>query len=56
MHTNEHGFKQAPLEVLTKEQYEEMLAGVRPITQITDDEEIDMVDSLECAGGSCPAK
>lgn len=56
MHTTKHGFKQAPLEPLTQGAYEEMLENVTPITQITDDQEIDMLDSLECDGGSCPAK
>jgi hypothetical protein len=56
MHATKHGFKQAPLEPLTQGAYEEMLENVTPITEITDDQEIDMVDSLECAGGSCPAK
>lgn len=33
-----------------------MSKKVTPITSIIDEEEIDMVDNLECAGGSCPAK
>jgi hypothetical protein len=56
MHTLDHGFKQAPLETLTQEEYLDMVEKVTPITSIVDEEEIDMVDSLECAGGSCPAK
>ena len=56
MHATDHGFKQAPLEVLTEEEYLDMSKKVTPITSIIDEEEIDMVDNLECAGGSCPAK
>ena len=56
MHTLDHGFKQAPLEVLTKEEYTRMQGDVSPIVSIIDEKEIDMADNLECAGGSCPAK
>jgi hypothetical protein len=56
MHAMDHGFKQAPLEKIDQEAYERLCDKVTPITEITDDQEIDMVDSLECAGGSCPAK
>jgi len=57
MHAMDHGFRQAPLEKITPEQYGELMEKVQPITQIIDDHEIDMVDdSLECAGGSCPVK
>jgi len=56
MHAMDHGFRQAPLEKITPTQYMELMEVVKPITQITDDREIDMVDSLECQGGSCPVK
>lgn len=56
MHSLDHGFKQAPLERLTDVEYHLLQAKVRPITQITDDQEIDMVDSLECEGGHCPVR
>ena len=56
MHVLDHGFKQTPLETITEAEYHEMISVTQPITHITDDEEIDMVDNLECAGGSCPAK
>jgi ribonucleotide reductase alpha subunit len=52
---NEHGFKQAPLEEITKEQYEEYAARVQPITS-GDVNESDMLDSFECVGGVCPIK
>ncbi len=56
MHAKDHGFRQAPLEKITPEQYGELMEKVQPITQITDDHEIDLVDSLECASGLCPVK
>jgi hypothetical protein len=56
MHVLDHGFKQTPLETITKDEYNRMVDATLPITQITDEQEIDMVDNLECAGGSCPAK
>ena len=52
---NEHGFDQAPLESITKEQYEEMSAKVKPITNCNIEEE-DIKDSFECVGGMCPIK
>lgn len=51
-----HGFAQAPLEKITREQYEAMKASVTPITQLVDESEMNLVDSLECAGGHCPIK
>jgi adenosylcobalamin-dependent ribonucleoside-triphosphate reductase len=56
MHAMDHGFKQAPLEKIDYMTYERMCDKVTPITEITDDHEIDLADNLECAGGSCPAK
>lgn len=56
MHELDHGFTQAPLECLTRDQYHEMSDGVKPITEITDTQEIEMVDSLECESGHCPVR
>jgi hypothetical protein len=51
---SEHGFKQAPLEEITKEQYDEMVKNTTPITSITS---LDIgLDDAECAGGMCPVK
>jgi adenosylcobalamin-dependent ribonucleoside-triphosphate reductase len=51
---NEHGFKQAPLEEISKEQYDEMVANTRTITAI---EAIDLgLDDNECATGACPIR
>ena len=51
-----HGFVQAPLEKISKDEYAEMVASVTPIKSIQDDEQRDLESSLECAGGSCPIK
>ena len=51
---NEHGFKQAPLEEITKEQYDDLVAKTRLITSI-DSLDIGLDDS-ECASGACPIR
>lgn len=51
---NEHGFDQAPLEEITEEQYNEMVANTKTITSF--DAFIDFDDSLECEGGVCPIR
>lgn len=52
---NDHGFKQAPLEEITKEQYETYVINTKPIEsgEISED---DVLDSFECIGGVCPIK
>lgn len=52
---SEHGFAQAPLEEITKEQYEDYVSKTIPIVsgEIKED---DMLDSFECVGGVCPIK
>jgi ribonucleotide reductase alpha subunit len=51
---NEHGFKQAPLEEITKEQYDELVAKTRLITAISS---LDIgLDDNECATGACPIR
>lgn len=52
---NEHGFTQAPLQEITKEEYEEYSKLVTPITSGNISED-DMLDSFECVGGVCPVK
>jgi ribonucleoside-triphosphate reductase len=51
---SEHGFKQAPLEEITEEQYNEMVANTRTITAI--DEANIGLDDAECASGACPIR
>ena len=51
---NEHGFKQAPLEEITKEQYDDLVAKTRLITAISS---LDIgLDDNECASGACPIR
>ena len=51
----DHGFKQAPYETISREQYEEMMKTFIPINSI-DDSNVDDFKVDECAGGSCPVK
>lgn len=51
---SEHGFKQAPKEAITKEQYERFSAKVKPINiDVIGDGEL---ESQECASGACPIR
>jgi len=52
---SEHGFKQAPKETISREQYEKLSSKIKPINDdnVGDGE---LGDSLECAGGACPIK
>ena len=52
---NDHGFDQAPMEEITKEQYLEMSAKVKPITSLS---QINMedIDIADCDGGACPVR
>ena len=51
-----HGFIQAPLEEITKEQYDEMIKKIKPISEINEIDEKGILDSFECEGGVCPVK
>jgi len=49
-----HGFKQAPYETITREQYEKDIANITPITSVTlDDNSFELID---CGTGACPIK
>jgi len=50
---NEHGFKQAPLEEITKEVYDALVASTRLITKV---EDASFEGDLECSSGHCPIK
>lgn len=50
-----HGFRQAPYETITKEQYQEMVKTTRPITAI-EVQEADVDLGADCASGACPIK
>lgn len=52
----DHGFKQAPKEAITKEQYEKLSAKIKPI-DIEKAQFFDVdVDGVECRSGVCKAK
>ena len=51
---SEHGFKQAPLEEISKEEYEALVARTTLITHI--DEANIGLDEDECATGACPIR
>ena len=52
---NEHGFDQAPMETITKEEFDALSART---TQITSIDAIDFADLEieDCAGGACPVR
>lgn len=49
-----HGFKQAPYETISKEQYDDMTKNVKPITSVNVKESD--FDIIDCDNGSCPIK
>jgi ribonucleoside-triphosphate reductase (thioredoxin) len=60
---SEHGFLQAPLEEITKDQYENLIKNTIPITSVEgvcvpyfSELETNLTDKDICAGGSCPIR
>ena len=51
---NDHGFAQAPLEAITKEEYEKRVAKSKPLTSFAEQLEFD--DADECESGACPVR
>jgi len=49
-----HGFKQAPYETISKEEYDRLITGVKPITTIEVKESDFNID--DCFSGACPIK
>lgn len=54
LHTG-HGFDQAPLEEITKEEYEKLISKVKPICDIQFSNG-ELLDDFECTTGHCPIK
>lgn len=52
---SDHGFAQAPYEEITEEQFNEMSSKVTPFDEL-DMNFDDVLDSMECANGSCPIR
>jgi len=53
---SEHGFVQAPLEEITKEEYDKRVKLVTPITDCIIKEEDISEDQIGCSSGACPIK
>jgi hypothetical protein len=53
---SEHGFEQAPLQEISKEQYQQLSANIKPVVRIEDKREFTLLDNLECTSGACPAR
>jgi hypothetical protein len=51
-----HGFKQAPYEEITKEQYEMKKSKVKQMTVLNQNIGNEALEGIECEGGSCPIK
>jgi len=52
---SDHGFDQAPLEEITRQEYEDMIKSTKPINNC-EVNETDIKGSFECATGMCPVK
>ncbi len=52
---DDHGFKQAPKEAISEEQYGRLSEKVRPLDMDAVQAGADL-DGAECAGGACPVK
>lgn len=52
---SDHGFKQAPKEAISEEQYATLSEKIRPINMDAVEAGADL-DGAECAGGACPVK
>ena len=54
---NDHGFKQAPKQAITKEEYEKKASKIKDLTFDNESGSLQGEDlGLECAGGVCPIK
>jgi len=53
---SDHGFVQAPIEPITKEHYDRLVASTRLITSLEGFATLDEDTSSECASGACPIK
>lgn len=57
---SDHGFKQAPYEKISKEEYEELVNQCKPITSLENicytNESEELIAQGECAGGACPLR
>jgi hypothetical protein len=52
---SDHGFKQAPKEAITEQQYERLSAKIKPI-DMEDISDEGILPDVECSGGVCPVR
>lgn len=57
----EHGYHQAPKEAISRKQYEELSAKIKPVDldnfgRESIDSSDSLLSSMECAGGACPVR
>jgi len=53
---SDHGFKQAPKEAISKEQFDRLSSKIKPVDVSGVGDESADLDGLECNNGSCPIK
>lgn len=53
---SDHGFKQAPKEAITRDQFEALSAKIKLIDDDVESDSDLMLDGSECAGGVCPIR
>jgi hypothetical protein len=57
---SEHGFAQAPMEQITKEEFDEITNACTPIDSLSGichpEENLDLLKAMECEGGACPLR
>jgi len=55
---NDHGFRQAPYESITKEKYEELIKNMKPLNSLITNNDIggELVEGVECVNGACPIR
>jgi len=53
---SDHGFVQAPLEAISKEHYDRLVANTRLITSVAAINTLNIEDASDCEAGACPIK
>jgi hypothetical protein len=51
-----HGFDQAPYEPISEEKYHELIASVKPVSDLIVDDDQSPDYDAECEGGACPLR
>ncbi len=53
---SQHGFRQAPYEEISKERYDQLRAGVKPLSTVQANITGEILDTGECVSGICPIR